>query len=338
MRITFHGEFVAAFRHGFDALLAPDDEILLLPDVLTSAADREAYARSEVIVGNRFAADYPRPDHLRLFHVPGAGFDGIDLAAVPAAAVVCNCFGHEQAIAEYVFATLLRQAVPIEAADAGLRQGDWAYWAGGPDAACNTHGELAGKTIGLVGYGHIGRAIAQRAQAFEMPVLVANRSPVKVAPPVGQGFPLPPPVTFWQAADIVVVSLPLTPETRGLVGAAAFAALRPSAVVINVGRGPVIDEVALFQALQTKRIAGAVIDTWYRYPKPSEAGVRPATLPFHRLANVVMTPHMSGWTQGTIRRRQAAIAANISCCREGRPCTNVVRPAGGLDVSSGGKE
>ena len=109
--------------------------------------------------------------------------------------------------------------------------------------------------------------------------------------------------------------------------AKSFAAMRSEAVVINVGRGPTIDERALYDALKEGRIAGAIIDTWYNYPSPGQPNVLPSVLPFHTLPNVVMTPHMSGWTSGTIRRRQKTMADNISRRADGRPCVNVVRPA-----------
>jgi D-isomer specific 2-hydroxyacid dehydrogenase, NAD binding domain len=96
-----------------------------------------------------------------------------------------------------------------------------------------------------------------------------------------------------------------------------------------VQRGRTIDEKALYEALLSKRIAGAVIDTWYRYPESGRTDGYPSTLPFHELPNVVMTPHMSGWTLGTIRRRQKAIAENIKRLVRGEPCANVVRPRQG---------
>lgn len=82
----------------------------------------------------------------------------------------------------------------------------------------------------------------------------------------------------------------------------------------------------MFDALASQRIAGAIIDTWYRYPAPGEEQVLPSALPFHTLPNILMTPHMSAWTSGTIRRRQRVIADNIERRLEGRPCLNVVRP------------
>ena len=296
----------------------------MLPDALIDPAHARVYVDADVIVGARFSIALPRPRQLQLFHVPGAGYDAVDLAAIPDSAVVCNCFGHEQAIAEYVMAALLERHVPLAAADQHLRQGKWTYTSGSLN---RLHGELAEKTIGLLGFGHIGKAIAVRAKAFEMKVHVANRSPVPTSSLVDRSFALNGLGEFWSSADFFVVSVPSNAETAGIVNAASFAAMRPSAVILNVGRGPTIDERSLFEALSDHRIGGAVIDTWYRYPSPTEPAVLPSTLPFHELSNVVMTPHMSGWTSGTINRRKQTIAENIRRRAAGEPCVNVVRPA-----------
>lgn len=307
MRIIFHGENAASFSAGFADLVGPNADVAILPDTLTGP-DRDAYQQAQAIIGVKFDASLPVPAGLKLFHVPGAGYDAVDLSLLPAGASVCNCFGHEQAIAEYVMSALLARDIPLAEADARLRKGDWAYWAGSPD---RVHGEIAGKTIGLLGFGHIGKAIARRAKAFEMQVHVANRSPVATSDLVDRSFTLDALAAFWGSVDVVVVSVPLTPQTTGIVDAAAFAAMKPGAVVVNVGRGPTIDETALYEALKGGRIGGAVIDTWYQYPGPHMPGPNPSKLPFHELSNVLMTPHMSGWTSGTIRRRQQTMADNV---------------------------
>jgi phosphoglycerate dehydrogenase-like enzyme len=296
----------------------------VLPDLLTDPAHAQTYVAADVIVGVAFSGDMPQPRQLQLFHVPGAGYDALDLDAIPDSAVVCNCFGHEQAIAEYVMAALLQRHVPLADADHQLRRGEWTYTAGSPE---RVHGELAGKTIGLLGFGHIGKAIATRAKAFEMTVHVANRSPVPTSSLVDRSFALSRLGEFWSSADFFVVSVPSNADTVGMVNAESFAAMRASAVILNVGRGPTIDERSLYEALKNRRIAGAVIDTWYSYPSPASPTTPPSKFPFHELPNVVMTPHMSGWTTGTINRRRLTIADNISRRAAGRPCVNVVRPA-----------
>ena len=324
MQIVFHGDSAGAFSDGFADLLRRPAEIVALPDALTGEADRRAYAAADVIVSFTFNDTMPRPECLELLHVPGAGYDAVDFEALPPSAVVCNCFGHEQAIAEYVIAALLMRQVPLADADRRLRSGEWAYKAGPVTAV---HAELAEMTIGLLGFGHIGQAVAARAKAFEMRVHVANRSPVAVSPLVDRAFLLSELPAFWACADFFVVALPLTADTRSIVDASAFAAMRSTAVVVNVGRGPTIDERALYDALKSRRIAGAVIDTWYTYPSVASPRGYPSSLPFHELDNVVMTPHMSGWTLGTIRRRQRVIAENIERRMSGEPCVNVVRSA-----------
>jgi len=324
MRIVFHGENAASFSHDFQRLVGDAAHISVLPDVLTDRAHSQTYVAADVIVGGKFSRDLPRPDRLQLFHVPGAGYDAVDLDAIPDGAVVCNCFGHEQAIAEYVMAALLERHVPLADADRHLRQGKWTYTAGSPE---RVHGELAEKTIGLLGFGHIGKAIAVRAKAFEMKVHVANRSPVPTLSLVDRSFALNRLDEFWRSAEFFVVSVPSNADTVGIVNAESFAAMRASAVILNVGRGPTIDEQSLYEALKDRRIAGAVIDTWYNYPSPNQPTILPSKFPFHELPNVVMTPHMSGWTTGTINRRKATIADNIGRRASGRPCINVIRPA-----------
>lgn len=321
MRIVFHGANAASFSDGFASLIGQDCEIAILSDALGEAWERTAYVTADVIIGNRFDASMPRPERLSLYHLPAAGYDGIRFESLPPGTVVCNCFGHEQAIAEYVMAALLQRHVPLVDADRRLRQGDWAYWAGAPE---RTHPELGDSTIGILGFGHIGREVAAHAKAFGMRVHVANRGNVPVSQLVDHYFPLSRLAEFWDSADHLVVTLPLLPETQGLVGAEAFRAMRPHAVLINVARGLVVDETALFEALRERRIGGAVIDTWYRYPSPGEPHPLPGSLPFETLPNLVMTPHMSGWTQGTIRRRQQTMAANIRRRRRGEACENVV--------------
>ncbi len=321
MKIVFHGTNASTFEQGFAALLDHAHDISAVSDALLEPAERHAFATADVIIGIKLDASMPRPERLRLYHAPAAGTDGIDRTCLPASVPLCNCFGHENAIAEYVMAALLTRFVPLVTADRELRQGRWTQGAGNSAALRR---ELGDTTVGLLGFGHIGKAIAARAKAFGMRVSVANRSPVPPSPLVDQSFGLDALAAFMASADAIVVSLPLLPETRRLVGAAELAAMRPDGVIVNVGRGPVIDEAALYHALHERRIGGAIIDTWYVYPTAAEPAPLPCRQPFHQLDNVVMTPHMSGWTTGMIRRRQETVAGNIRRLGRGEPLVNVV--------------
>jgi phosphoglycerate dehydrogenase-like enzyme len=182
---------------------------------------------------------------------------------------------------------------------------------------------MGAQTLGLLGFGHIAQAVAHRAKAFGMRVHVANRSPVTHAL-VDQSWTLDGLQAFMASADAVVVSLPLTDNTKGLVNASALAAMRPDAVLLNVGRGAVIDEAALYAALASRQIGGAVIDTWYQYPTPTQSECAPSKFDFAALDNVLMTPHMSGWTAGTVRRRQETLAENIGRLSRGEPLIHVL--------------
>lgn len=321
MKIVFHGKNAGAFEPGFAAMLEGGHEVVRVADQPANAAEIAAFQHADVLIGIALNAGHPVPERLRLYHAPAAGVDAIERARLPKAAALCCCFGHEPAIAEYVMTALLLRHVPVPSADRDLRQGKWTWWAGG---AMPPRTELGGRTLGLLGYGHIGKAIAAKAKAFGMRVHTANRTPVAAGGVVDRSFGLDQLHEFMASAEYIVVSLPHVGETTGLVGTTALAAMRPDAVILNVGRGPVIDEAALFAVLKAKRIGGAVIDTWYVYPSAANAGPHPGSLPFHTLDNCVLTPHMSGWTEGTIRRRQETMARNIRNLEQGLPLENVV--------------
>ncbi|WP_417833044.1 2-hydroxyacid dehydrogenase [Thalassospira xiamenensis] len=309
MKVVFHGANASTFHPGFAELLDAAHELVLLPDHLGSEADREAYATADVIIGIKFDDSFPTPRNLKLYQVPGAGYDGIRVSDLPVDADLCNCFGHEIAIAEYAMCALLSRHVPLGDADARLRKGDWKYWAGGPSGMRT---ELGNTTIGILGYGHIGKAIAQRAKAFGMNVHVANRSRPEDQSQIDAFHAIDDFREMLAHVDVVVNTLPLAANTTGLVDGKAFASMKPTAVFMNVGRGGVVDEEALFGALKDGLIEHAFIDTWYQYPSGPDAVTYPSRLPFHELGNITMTPHMSGWTHGTIERRRNVMADNVN--------------------------
>jgi phosphoglycerate dehydrogenase-like enzyme len=171
--------------------------------------------------------------------------------------------------------------------------------------------ELAGKTLGILGYGHIGQAVARRARAFDMEVRAIRRNFgasaddrfARIEGIDGVGHLL-------RCSDFLVITLPLTPETRGLLGEREFAAMTPTAILVNVARGEILDEDALYAALAERRIAAAALDVWYLYPTSSEPTL-PSRRAFHTLPNVLMTPHVADGTEGTVAARAKLIAENI---------------------------
>ena len=122
-----------------------------------------------------------------------------------------------------------------------------------------------------------------------------------------------------------MIACPLTTETRGLIDARRLTLMQDSAVLINIARGELVDESALFTALSDRKIAGAALDVWWRYPDDDDPAPRPSRFPFWDLPNVLMTPHVAAWTDGMLSRRWKKIAANLDRFANGEPLENVVR-------------
>ena len=128
-------------------------------------------------------------------------------------------------------------------------------------------------------------------------------------------------------ADFVLVACALSDETVNIVDARVLATMKQTAYIINVARGPLISEPDLYRALQSRQIAGAVLDAWYHYPSAQNPHPAPSDFPFSALDNVIMTPHISGWTDGMLDRRWSEIAANLDNLALGKPLINLVRAA-----------
>ncbi|MBP2293667.1 2-hydroxyacid dehydrogenase [Azospirillum rugosum] len=321
MKVFMIGE-AAHHKEKLAAFLKTPCEIVALPREAASSSEFDsAIGRDDIVVSLRFARkDGPAPA-FRLLHVPGAGLDGIDMASLPAGCTVCNVFEHEIPIAEFVLAAMLQWEIRLDELRGSFSTDRW------PDVyrARVPHGEIYGKTLGLIGFGRIGRTIARRARAFGMRVIALDAMPSApgdladaVLPPSG----LP---ELLADADFLVVSCPLTEQTRGLIGADQFRAMKPSAVLINVSRAPIVDEAALYDALSRRTIAGAFLDVWYGYPTGSDDRVPPSRFRFEELPNAFCTPHSSAWTSSLPERRYAFIAQNIDRLRAGEPLVNVVR-------------
>ena len=261
---------------------------------------------------------------LRLVQVPGAGLDRIDRAAIPSGATLSKVHGHATGIAEYVIGAMIALSRSFARLHAGLRAGRWeSQWAPSvpPPPAWP---ELAGRALGILGYGGIGRALARRARAFDMHVCAIRRH-VGVSAEDDLAFlggpeSLP---ELLRRSDYLAITLPLTSQTQGLIGRAQLGLMKPTAIVVNVGGAQIVDEDALYEALADGQIAGAALDVWYRYPS-TPGPLLPARRPFHDLPNVLMTPHVSGWTDGTLEARAALIAENIRHTAVGELPENMV--------------
>jgi len=279
--------------------------------------------QADAVLSMAWSRTMPPTPRLKLLQLPGAGTDLVDLAAAPPTAAVCNVYEHEIGIAEYLVCTMLMWVTGIKAMEQRFRKDDWSdsLYAGGP-----VHGELMGSTVGIVGYGRIGRALAERLRPFGTRIIARTRSPENGDDNLDEIGPMADLTTLLAQSDFVVLSLPLNAETEGLFDAAVLRQMKPTGVLINVARGGLVDQDDLYQACREGWIGGAVIDTWYDYPEKGSTIRRPSRQPFHELDNVIMTPHSSGWSAGILPRRCRAIAQNLDRLALGRPLRNVVRP------------
>jgi phosphoglycerate dehydrogenase-like enzyme len=292
----------------------------MVPDPTDEDRVLEVLGRADAMVGDWPPMNVKAPN-VKLIQRWGAGLDGFDRDTLPSGALVCNVFRHGQSISEHTVTLLLALYKDLIKYDADLRRDEWNR----PRAPGGDVREVRGKTMGVLGFGHIGRALVAPAGGFGMEFLSVRGSEPDGDPPDGVDFLGGPDDTdyLYQESDVVVVAVPLNDETRGMVDAAAFERMRDDAVLINVARGPVVDEEALFRALETDAISGAGIDTWYNYPSVAER-CSPSEYPFHELDNVVMTPHVSGWSVGTAERRWSFVAENIDRVARGERPENVV--------------
>ncbi|WP_422933260.1 2-hydroxyacid dehydrogenase [Sinomonas sp. P47F7] len=279
---------------------------------------------ADVYVGARFtAAMGAAAQKLRLVHVAGAGYDGIHASALPHGCECANTFHHESSIAEHIASVLVALRRNLIGQDAALRGGAWASSV--YSRSIHQPETLRGSTVAFLGFGHIGQAAWNLLRAFGAEGIAITRSGGVDA--AGQGLRWAGPTAMLgealAAAEILVVSIPLSEETASVIGAVELGQLGSNGLLVNVARGPVVDETALYEALRDRRIAGAAIDVWYRYPGPDGIS-EPSSLPFGSLDNTILTPHSSGVTAETFRGRVRDIAENITRLSRNEPLKNVV--------------
>lgn len=239
---------------------------------------------------------------LRLIQHQGVGYNNIDLGACARAGVpvALTPEGTTVGVAEHTILLILALYKRLREADAAVRAGQWPVW-----SLRSRSFELAGKTLGLVGFGRIGREVARRARAFDATIVYYDpiRPPAEVEARLeAVSLTLD---DMLGRADIVSLHLPLAPETRGIIGERELGLMRPGAILINTARGPLVDEGALARALTARRLAGAGLDVFEHEP-PAPGN------PLLALDNVVLTPHISAGTADAFRAKMRAAFANMA--------------------------
>jgi D-3-phosphoglycerate dehydrogenase len=271
---------------------------------------------ADIVIAGRYgfsAESIRQAPRLKMIALWQTGYDNVDLpAATSRGVVVSNVHNYAfDTVAEFAFALALNLLRKVDKADMNLRRGmfDWRRYVGK---------ELMSKTLGVIGLGSIGKRVVQIAHGFNMNVLsvTAHPNPERAR---GLGIKFVDLDTLLAESDIISLHVPLTPETEHMIGAAEFARMKPTAVLINTARGKIVDERALVEALRDKKIAGAGLDVFEKEPLPMDS-------PLLKLDNVVLTPHIAFLSEESIEECTRVTIENAEMFVKGRP-QNVVNPA-----------
>lgn len=254
----------------------------------------------------------PLATRARWIHVLWTGVDGVltpEMLNHPA--VLTNGRGvFKETLADWVAAAMLFFAFDFRRVVRQQESGVWEPFIG------NT---LAGRTLGIVGFGSIGREVALRARAFRMRIAATRRNPelFQGESLVDQGYGPEGLRDLLAASDYVVAVTPLTAQTRGMISKVEFGAMKPGSVFMNIGRGPVVDEAALIEALESKKIRGAALDVFSTEPLPQSH-------PFWRMQNVLLSPHTADRVEGFLEPAYRCFFENLDRFLKGRPLTSIV--------------
>lgn len=294
---------------------------LLDPQIdLTCGPGRPEPAQYQILIAGRpEQADLTASPALEALVIPWAGLplQTRELVTAFPTIAVHNLHHNAAPVAELVLTLLLGAAKFLLPFDRALRQADWT-----PRYTPTPAALLTGKTALILGYGAIGQRVARVCRALEMEVLATRRSvDVPVREANAEVYPATALPDLLPRADALLITLPLTPATEGLIGAPELALLPAGAVVVNVGRGEIVDQEALYQTLKEGQLRAAGIDVWYHYPGDEESRTRtpPADYPFHTLDNVVMSPHRGGATDESNRLRMVHLARLLNAAARGEP-------------------
>jgi len=289
----------------------PKDIRLSPQEMIAACREVEGVVTSSTPIGADVVEQAPR---LRVVSAVAVGYDIIDLDACTRRGVlVTNTPGVvTEATADLSFGLLMCVARRLVEADRFVREGHWKFW----EFGCMWGTDLSGKTLGVYGFGRIGQAVARRARGFNMRIIYHSIDRPTPEQERELGAQFVDRDTLLREADFLTIHVPLAPDTHHLIGAAQLALMKPTAFLINSSRGKVVEEAALVEALQSKRIAGAGLDVFEFEPK-----IHPALF---TMPNVVMTPHM-GTSTGETRTAMALMAAdNLLAALAGQRPANLV--------------
>ena len=261
---------------------------------------------------------------LKMIQTFSAGVENIDFTALQDQdnIIVCNSHINAAEVAEYAITLLFAVAKNIIPNDRELRKGDWKYAFGG----LNPNIEIRNKTCLILGLGSIGSEIAKRLRAFDVKIFAATRSGNSKHGDLAEKLVKIDEVQpLVEESDFIILSLPLTSESEGLVDEEFISWMKSDSILVNISRGPIVNEKALFDALRDNRIRGAGLDVWWRYPKKWRGkGSPPSDVPFQELDNLVASPHRAGYSENTEREYFQFAGENILRFINGETPFNIV--------------
>ncbi len=282
------------------------------PEMLTAAAPEANAILNGMFTGDLLKLTFPLARQVRWVHTLSAGVENIMFPELIYSHVpLTNGRGvFRRSLGEFVIAAAMFFAKDLRRMVRNQEAGVWQQF----DVA-----ELHGHTLGIIGYGEIGSAAAERAKPFGMRVIAVRRRPEQSSsnPLLDAVYPPSKLHDLLRESDYVLVAAPNTPQTRGMISEAELALMKPTAVIINVGRGPVIDEAALVRALKDRVIRGAALDVFDEEPLP-------AGHPFYSLDNVLLSPHCADHTEGWLELAASVFVRNFQHFVNGEPLENVV--------------
>lgn len=299
---------------------APGNDWEFVAD-LSPEAQSVAISRADVLVCAKLSPEDAASCPAGLVHITGSGADRVAVANLPTGTVVARTSHHERSIAEHILMVVLTHQRRLMSVTDQMRAGIWRSVANEPNTVM--HRTLDELTIGFVGLGGIGTEAVRLCTALGMKAVAVRRNPGKTATAetnLEWVKPMESLPELLSASDVVVLCLPLTEETHGLMGTRQFEQMRNDAQLINVSRGPIIDEQALYSALQEGSIGEAALDVWWDAPNGTDAPESVSR--FVALPKVIATPHYSGHARQTFMLRSKEIAQNIKAFNEGRPPSN----------------
>jgi phosphoglycerate dehydrogenase-like enzyme len=286
---------------------------------ITSGEQLPDPAAYEILVDGRPTQELiDASPNLHTLVIPWAGLPDTNrdlLAAYPHLAVH-NLHHNAAMTAEHAVMLLLAAARFLLPMDRGLRAHDWTM-----RYAPSLSVHLAGKCALILGFGQVGRRVARVCRALDMEVLgVRRRAQAELEHPVDAEIHAPHDLDkILPRAQALIITLPLTAETKGLIGESQLALMPPGGLLVNVGRGLIVDQAALYEALRSGHLRAAGIDTWYNYPASPEErqNTPPADYPFHELENVVMTPHSAWHSTEAEALRMTHLAQSLNAAARG---------------------